>query len=415
MSKIIVSLTSYPQRMELMPRIISALNNQTVKPDKIVLYLAEEEFNGCKDRVDESFLNKNNTTVRWVHDNFGPYKKFIYAFKEFKNDIVVTVDDDVEYAATMLEDLLTGADKFPNAVIARRARLITSTDAGNMEDYENWHTIAEEVGLFADIPRFDLLAIGMGGVLYHPDRFSDEVCRTDLFHMVCPDTDDLWLKLYQGLANIPVVLVARSDQDFEIKKISRNGLYQNRNKFGGNQTSINNIIKFCENRGITEQQINNLIFSKGRIFKSQLENTILTYIYGGNYQKIIKSIADNALSPEKLGELITKSEDIYIYGCGTFGRRLLQLIFDININKNVSFIETDAKNAETVYGIDIIPVKEISKVLSQNAVIILAGSEQNSYSMAKELENIGINQYYSFEKETREYLAYIERIKYPNL
>ena len=132
MSKIIVSLTSYPKRMEFMPRIITALNGQTVKPDKIVLYLAEEEFIDCKDMVDETYYMNNNTIVKWVSDNYGPYKKFIYAFQEFKNDIVVTVDDDVEYATTMLEDLLAGAEKFPDAVIARRARLITSTDTGDI-------------------------------------------------------------------------------------------------------------------------------------------------------------------------------------------------------------------------------------------------------------------------------------------
>ena len=412
MSKIIVSLTSYPKRMEFMPRIITALNGQTVKPDKIVLYLAEEEFIDCKDMVDETYYMNNNTIVKWVSDNYGPYKKFIYAFQEFKNDIVVTVDDDVEYATTMLEDLLAGAEKFPDAVIARRARLITSTDTGDIEDYENWHTIVEEVGLFADMPRFDLIAIGMGGILYHPDQFPDEFFRADLFNEICPDGDDLWLKLYQGLSNIPVVLVACKDKDFEIKEISRNGLYQSRNKYGGNEKSINNIINYCKNKGITAQQINDFVFSENRVFKSELETLILSYIYVENYSQIRKNISDNALTPDKLIKLVTEYDNIYIYGSGTFGRRLLQLVFKVNIFKNVSFIETEEKAVKKVYGINVYPVKEISKVITKDSVIILAGTEQNSFSMSKQLEEIGINFYYTFGSGTREYLTNIEQIKY---
>lgn len=395
-----------------MPRVVMALNNQTVRPDKIVIYLSEEEFADCKDIVDERFYEENNAIIRWVSNNYGPYKKFIYAFEEFKDDIVITVDDDVEYAETMIEDLMAGAEKFPDAVIARRARLITSGDDDSLEIYENWHTIvAEEVGLFADSPRYDLIAIGMGGVLYHPNKFSEEILRAELFSVICPDTDDLWLKLYQGLANVPVVLVTRANNDFEIKEISKNGLYENRNKTGGNQISINNIIEFCGQRGITEKQINKFIFSNQRIYKSQLETLVNTYIYGEHYEIIHKNITNNALMPSQLIELLRTRKNIYIYGSGVYGRRLLQLVFNVNIYKRVAFIETETEGARKVYGVDVLPVESLAEGVLGDSIIIMAGSEKNSYSMANELEKIGISQYYSFGEGVREYLANFEQIK----
>lgn len=90
----------------------------------------------------------------------------------------------------------------------------------------------------------------------------------------------------------------------------------------------------------------------------------------------------------------------------------MQLVFKVNIFKNVSFIETEEKAVKKVYGINVYPVKEISKVITKDSVIILAGTEQNSFSMAKQLEEIGINFYYTFGSGTREYLTNIEQIKY---
>lgn len=417
MPKIIVSLTSYPKRMEMMPRVVASLNNQTIKPDRIVIYLSKEEFLDCKNMVDEKYYEENNVTISWVSNNYGPYKKFIYSFKEFKDDIVITVDDDVEYAETMIEDLLSGAEKFPDAVIARRARLITSTDDDRIETYENWSTIREEeAGFFANNPRFDLIAIGMGGVLYHPNRFSEEIFREDLFKEVCPNTDDLWLKLFEVLANVPVVLVDRMNNDSEIKEISRDGLYVNRNKEGGNQIAIENIFNFCKDKGITAKQICDSIFSVKRIYKSELETVIGTYIYGENYEKIHKRIKNNALNPSELIDLVKTNDNIYIYGSGTYGRHLLQLIFSVNVYKRVVFIETEVEYEKKIFGINVLKVENLIKEIDskENVVIILAGSVNNSYSMAIELERIGFSKYYSFGEGTREFLLNNEHIRFLN-
>lgn len=405
MSKIIVSLTSYPERMEKMPRVIAALNKQTIKPDKIVIYLAEEEFIGYENLVDQKFFEENNTVIRWVKDNYRSYKKFIYAFKEFKDDIVITVDDDIEYAETMIEDLITGAKKFPDAVIARCVRLITSTDDDKIEIYEHWHSVVgEQIGLFADSPRFDLIALGVGGILYRPKKFSDEILRTDLFKTVCPDTDDLWLKLHQVLANVPVVLVNHLNDDTEIKEISRNGLYLNKNKSGGNQLSINNIIKYCEDKGITIKQINDILFSSGRIYKSELEKIVGAYICGRNYEVIRKKIIENSLTIDNLIKLVKFCEYIYIYGLGIYGKKLFQFIFNIDENKKVMFFETAVENEKENLDINVLPGKSLSERLQEGSAIILAGSIWNSYSMANYLEKIGIKHYYFLGQRTREYL-----------
>ncbi|MBQ2886366.1 MAG: hypothetical protein IJE43_21810 [Alphaproteobacteria bacterium] len=42
--KVIVSLTSYPARINIVHKTIESLLNQTYKADKVILYLAYEQF-----------------------------------------------------------------------------------------------------------------------------------------------------------------------------------------------------------------------------------------------------------------------------------------------------------------------------------------------------------------------------------
>ena len=78
-----------------------------MKPDKILLWLAEEQFPGreadlpnnlVKDAVEDKF------ELRWC-DDIGSHKKYFYAMQEFPDDIIVTVDDDMYYDTDMIRRL----------------------------------------------------------------------------------------------------------------------------------------------------------------------------------------------------------------------------------------------------------------------------------------------------------------------
>ena len=52
MQKVIVSLTSYPRRINTIYKVLDSIIQQTVLPDKIILYLSESEFRGFTDMPD---------------------------------------------------------------------------------------------------------------------------------------------------------------------------------------------------------------------------------------------------------------------------------------------------------------------------------------------------------------------------
>ena len=96
--KIIVSLTSFPERMEDIQYTLYSLLNQEFKPDELILWLSQEEFPNKEKDLPQVVLKfrENGLQIKWC-ENLYSYKKLIPTLKEYKNCncIIVTADDDI--------------------------------------------------------------------------------------------------------------------------------------------------------------------------------------------------------------------------------------------------------------------------------------------------------------------------------
>ena len=104
--KLIVSLTSFPERMYDLHFCLYSLLTQTLKPDEVILWLAAEEFPNKEADLPQKVLQlkDNGLTIKWC-ENIGSYKKLIPTIREYPNDIIVSADDDIFYPAEWLERL----------------------------------------------------------------------------------------------------------------------------------------------------------------------------------------------------------------------------------------------------------------------------------------------------------------------
>ena len=93
--KLIVSLTSFPQRMYDVHYCLYSLLTQQLKPDKLILWLAESQFPNKEKDIPQKVLSlkENGLEIRWCED-MGAYKKLLPSLKEYPDDIIVTADDD---------------------------------------------------------------------------------------------------------------------------------------------------------------------------------------------------------------------------------------------------------------------------------------------------------------------------------
>lgn len=187
--RIIVSLTSIPERMYDVHYTLYSLLNQQVKPDKVILWLSKDDFpNGELDLPKEVLrLQKNGLSLRFC-DDLKSYKKIIPALEAYPNDIIVTADDDIYYPPNWLKILYEDYRRNENQIIAHRVRKIKFDDKGNIDDYNNWMLNDNK-----DDYSFLNLPTGAGGVLYPPNCFYKDVLDKDIFTSRCRYSDDIWL------------------------------------------------------------------------------------------------------------------------------------------------------------------------------------------------------------------------------
>lgn len=190
-----VSLTTYGKRIFDVYLTIESIMQQTFKPNRIVLWLAEEEFD--MDNIPETlnYQQKRGLTIKFCKD-IRSYKKLIPSLKEYPNDVIITIDDDVIYNIDLLEKMIKAYRNEPQYIYFNRGHLITFNKNGSIAPYKDWKWQTNETK-----PSNLYVPTGVGGVLYPPDSFNEEVFDEQIFMTICQSGDDIWFKAMSYLNN----------------------------------------------------------------------------------------------------------------------------------------------------------------------------------------------------------------------
>ena len=196
---VIVSMTTLPSRKALIVDTLRTLKLQTVQPDRICIY-------GCGGATAPEF-DYPIVTFYPSHDA-GPVTKVSAVFTHGldRNDIVITVDDDILYQPTWLETLLAGAARHPESavgfagwfaphLIAHRQFHFTK-EAGPTDVLEGWAGVAYRVKFFREMEHVEgsRNIPSPTHILYPPD------------HMRV--VDDVWISGYLGVRGIERRVIA---------------------------------------------------------------------------------------------------------------------------------------------------------------------------------------------------------------
>jgi hypothetical protein len=186
--ELIVSLTSYPARYPVLPYTLKALLDQTVKPDRTILWIAQNDFAVLTPAILE--LQEHGLEILQC-DDLRSYKKIVPMLEMAPGSFIVTADDDLHYEPDWLRQLIEAYDPAEPAIVCRRAHQPGRDQNGRLRPYADWQL---EVMMAPDeAPRDDLFPTGVGGVLYFPGALAGEVTDRAAFTELCPSADDIWL------------------------------------------------------------------------------------------------------------------------------------------------------------------------------------------------------------------------------
>ncbi len=196
---LIVSLTSYPARIGTVNQTIESIVNQSLKPDKLILWLAPEQFPNKEADLPQDLLDLQNQglTIDWYHD-IGSYKKLIPTLRRYPDAIIVTADDDNIYERDWLKRLFDSYQQFPHDIQCHRVTKFFYDDRFRIitggHDYYKGDSFLNKL-------------VGLGGVLYPPHCFYKDILNEELFRRLTPTNDDQWFWMQAVLNGVRVRVV----------------------------------------------------------------------------------------------------------------------------------------------------------------------------------------------------------------
>lgn len=184
----VVSLTTFPARINYVHLAIETLMRQSFKADEIVLWLSREQFNE-ESSLPSSLLKLKDRglTIRFC-DDLRSHKKYYYAFEEYRNCNVIVVDDDMFYPLDLIKRLVKLHRKHPEAIVCESAQIIYPSITSLPTEW----VVAENRADYSD--SLYVQAFTGAGTLFPPRWYPDELFNTESIKKYAFTADDLWLK-----------------------------------------------------------------------------------------------------------------------------------------------------------------------------------------------------------------------------
>lgn len=198
---LVISLTSYAPRFKWLHLTIKSLLEQTVLPDKIILWVAKEEIN----KLPETVLDLDGKIAIIPTEDLRSYKKIIPALSSYPDSHIVICDDDIYYPRRWLGELI--GEPHRKSILAHSVHRFHYWPNGKLASYSDWSFDVQDGK--ARQRSLDTIAVGVGGVLYPPGSLHPDVTNTSLFLKLCPGGDDLWLYVMARLNGFLPVKVGR--------------------------------------------------------------------------------------------------------------------------------------------------------------------------------------------------------------
>lgn len=204
---IIVSLTTHSIRVAQVARTaIWSIIQNTYKDVHIVLTLYKDDVKLIPDDL-QLLIDMGIVELIVAEQDLGPHLKYFYAMQKYRENPVITIDDDILYPETMIEEMVNAYNK-NRCIIGRRCYEIMPD-----MNYHRWlMTGISQI----KIPTHKNFATGVGGILYPPNCLQLSEDNINEILAIKYD-DDFYLKALEVRKDLKILTIIY-DQRILFKK-----------------------------------------------------------------------------------------------------------------------------------------------------------------------------------------------------
>lgn len=244
---VVVSLTSYGKRViDALPYALYSLVTQTVLPKKIVVYIDETKWSDENIPTILKQFQRIGVTICYCED-LRSHTKLLHALKQYPNNPIITVDDDLYYNKHCIEWLTTAykcSDK--KTILGMWGCIPEKSMDGKFLPYSQWKDCK-----YGD-EHSEISFYGVGSCCYPPHLFDDEIFKKEIFLKLCPTADDIWFWAMEERLNLKKQYIShyghgyhRSVNRIEEYDLSQRGTLMYQNVMGGrNDQQLQLILNF---------------------------------------------------------------------------------------------------------------------------------------------------------------------------
>ena len=181
---VVVNVTTYPARDKFLYKALDYFKNQTLKPTKIILWLAKDEYE--ENNLPDTILNCLNdgllTDIMFTYKNIYCHKRH-ECFKYFNYAFNIFIDDDIYYPVDFVKDLVHYSKIYnlPTSYFGKNMEYTGTT--WNMNAFNSEPDLKNRYyGGLSCIPPY---MFPMESLNYEKER-----------DIVCPKCDESWLQMW---------------------------------------------------------------------------------------------------------------------------------------------------------------------------------------------------------------------------
>jgi hypothetical protein len=237
--RVIVSLSTVPDRINNLGPTIRSLLEQTHPPDEIVLAVPQFSIREQRPYVVPKYISRlPRVRVLRCPEDWGPATKFIGAIQDElaagrENTLIMVVDDDRVYPRDALETYLYYSEQLPNAALCFRGAAMPSS-----LDWDDARMIrASELRQ----PQPVAVITGCGSYLIQPRFFDESLWDYSRAPSVAFYIDDIWISAWLSRSGVKRYVVPASAM---MRSVFRQRRTVSLNKIHERQKLNNEIIAF---------------------------------------------------------------------------------------------------------------------------------------------------------------------------